>query len=413
MRTFGFGVACFAAAVLAILPSDTIVLAHKPITSKYTYYGDLQSIFRARCGACHRPDGVAPMSLLTYDEARPWGQSIKEMVAGLQMPPRYAEASYGAVKNGHSLSAGEMDKIIEWANGGTPEGSLSAGTPVEALEGWALGDPDLVLSPEAAFTLEADASEHVRYFAVPTGLIADGWVRAVDVQPGATAVVRSVVVYIDTTGDARQLDGDDAAPGFAVSGDPGFPTDDVLAAWVPGQESMSWDAGVGYRLPARSDVVIRVVYKKTWLTEGQALSDRTAVGLYFTEKPASRVVKRLVLEPPRDAGSGDSTESTFTEALAEDVDLLAAMPLMEQKLDALQVDAVRPDGTRQPILLLSGPTPQWPARYWFDGPISLPKGSRVEVVVTATAAATNGGREPLTLRLEYAERLPMSGRSGR
>ena len=109
MRKFGFGVACFVAAVLVMLPSDTVVLAHKPITSKYTYYGDLQPIFRDRCGACHRPDGVAPMSLLTYDEARPWGQSIKEMVVDLQMPPRYAEASYSAVKNGHSLSAREMD----------------------------------------------------------------------------------------------------------------------------------------------------------------------------------------------------------------------------------------------------------------------------------------------------------------
>ncbi len=412
MRKFGFGVACFVAAVLVMLPSDTVVLAHKPITSKYTYYGDLQPIFRDRCGACHRPDGVAPMSLLTYDEARPWGQSIKEMVVDLQMPPRYAEASYSAVKNGHSLSAREMDMIIEWANGGTPEGSVSTGTFVEALEGWALGHPDLVLSPEAAFTLEADANERVRYFAVPTGLPADRWVRAVDVQPGATAVVRSVVVYIDMTGDARQLDSDDPAPGFTVSGDPGFPVDDVLAAWVPGQESISWDAGVGYRLPARSDIVIQVVYKKTWLTEGQSLSDRTAVGLYLTEKPASRVVKRLVLELPRDGTSSDATEFAFTEVLAEDIDLLAAMPLMEQKLDALQVDAVRPDGTRQPILLLSGPTPQWPARYWFDGPISLPKGSRVEVVVTA-AATNDDDREPFTLRLEYVERLPTYGRAGR
>ena len=66
-----------------------------------------------------------------------------------------------------------------------------------------------------------------------------------------------------------------------------------------------------------------------------------------------RVTRRSLLSP---------------RVLAEDVDLLAAMPLMEQKLDALQVDAVRPNGTRQPILLLSGPTPQWPARYWFDGP---------------------------------------------
>ncbi|MEE2610145.1 MAG: hypothetical protein VX992_05645, partial [Acidobacteriota bacterium] len=73
--------------------------AHKPITSKYTYHQDVYPIFLNQCGGCHSADAVAPMSLLTYEDAYPWAQSIKEEVVNLTMPPWQAEYGFGACPN--------------------------------------------------------------------------------------------------------------------------------------------------------------------------------------------------------------------------------------------------------------------------------------------------------------------------
>ena len=95
---------------------------HTPIASRFTYNEHIYPIFEDQCGSCHVEGGIAPMSLLTYQEAYPWTQSIREEVLGLRMPPWKAEDGFGQFKNGHVLPAHELDMILEWAAGGYPQG---------------------------------------------------------------------------------------------------------------------------------------------------------------------------------------------------------------------------------------------------------------------------------------------------
>lgn len=397
------GVLLIALATLALVVADGVSTgAHKPITSKYTYTADVFPLFRDRCGACHQPEGVAPMSLLTYQDARPWAQSIKDEVINLRMPPRYAEVGFGSVRNGHGLTAREMDTIVEWANGGTPQGpreisAASAGTGPEAPRAAA---PDLTLTlPE--FTLAKDVTEDTRFFAIPTGLTADRFVRALEVAPGAPAIVRSVVVSVDLDGKARALDEAFDGPGFTTAGGVDAPTRDVLAVWQPGQDALipaNNDGTVAYRLPARADLVVRVRFKKTFRQEGQDVSDRTTVGLWFTQKPPRHAIERLAIASPAGSSGRSDTEVSLTETMKHDVHILAVLPNMATKLDSMRVEAIRPDGSREPMLLLTHPSPEWPTRYWFQAPVALPKGSRIEVVAMPGPAERSG---PVGVQLEY------------
>src|SRR3954468_22298141 len=88
--------------------------AHKAITSKYTYNDDVFPIFRERCGGCHVTGGVAPMSLMTYEEAFPWAESIRAELVAAHMPPWHAEEGYGELKSAHTLSPKELDVILTW-----------------------------------------------------------------------------------------------------------------------------------------------------------------------------------------------------------------------------------------------------------------------------------------------------------
>src|SRR5437762_9369149 len=91
--------------------------AHKPVTSKYTFTEDVYPIVSRHCGACHAPGGVAPMSLLTYDEARPWAESIRLELASGHMPPWFGDPGFAELKDPHKLSPRELDVVLTWVTG--------------------------------------------------------------------------------------------------------------------------------------------------------------------------------------------------------------------------------------------------------------------------------------------------------
>src|SRR5437016_6731167 len=92
--------------------------------AQVTFSKDVAPILQAKCQECHQPNSIAPMSLITYQDARPWARSIKERVATRQMPPWNIDPSVGVqkFKNDMSLSADQMDTIVRWVDEGAPQG---------------------------------------------------------------------------------------------------------------------------------------------------------------------------------------------------------------------------------------------------------------------------------------------------
>lgn len=406
MRRYGrWGAGALALAVVVM--SGPATDTHTPIASRWNYAEHLFPIFRDNCGSCHREGGIAPMSLVTYREAYPWAQSIREEVLGLRMPPWKAEDGFGDFRNGHALPARDMDMILEWSSGGYPQGPRNVRLdPVGAPPAWPLGTPMLELAMVEPFTLDAGTNEAVRYFVLPSQTPEERWVTGVDVMPGAGAVVRDVAIYIDASGAARTLDAGDPGAGFAAGGDGDFPTSAPVALWSPGRPSVLHD-GAAHLLPAGADVVIRVHYKKTWITEGEAFSDRSTVGLYFAAGEAAPIASMLLSSP---AGANGPT-ITFSQSLDEEVRVLGMLPEIEIAARDVRVVAVTPDGSRVPMLFLREPDNAWPTRYWFDAPVTLPAGTTIEVDAVVRPGASHAPGEslfgadtaaPIRLMVDYA-----------
>src|SRR5690348_18488462 len=90
-----------------------------------TFSKDVAPIFQAKCQECHQPNSIAPMSLITYKDARPWAKSIKERVATHQMPPWHIDRSVGVqkFKNDISLTDEQVATVVRWVDEGAPEGN--------------------------------------------------------------------------------------------------------------------------------------------------------------------------------------------------------------------------------------------------------------------------------------------------
>jgi hypothetical protein len=341
--------------------------AHKAITSKYTYNDDVFPIVRDRCGSCHVTGGIAPMSLMTYEEAFPWAESIRAELVAAHMPPWHAEEGFGEFKSAHTLSSKELDVILTWASGGNPRGALDQKLPEVTLKNqWAMGAPDLALQLPADFTVAADKMEDTAEFTLATGTTESRWVRAVDLLPGTPSIVRSAVISV-------KLPAETTSPGHMPA------PERVLARWVPGHDPEPIDNGTAFRLPAGAALVARIHYKKTWQFEGKPLTDRSTVGVYFAENKDARELLSMPIAsaalPPADALN---RTVTFSQTIDEDMQVLAVAPDQAPPNITLQVEAVRPDGSREPMIRLLT-RPDWERRYWFERPMTLPRGTRVEV----------------------------------
>lgn len=371
-----------AAAALLTTPGE----AHKAITSKYTYNDDVFPIFRDRCSRCHVPGGVAPMSLMTYDDAFPWAESIRAELIAAHMPPWNADESFGEIKRAHTLSPKELDVVLTWATGGNPRGALDQQLPPVALKNeWTLGTPDLALQLPAEFTLAADKMDETQEFTIATGLTEPRWVRAVDLLPGTPSIVRSATVYVKSA---------KAAPSTPAP-------EQVLARWLPGQDPEPIDSGVAMRVPAGAELGVRIHYKKTWQFEGKPMTDRSTVGVYFAPAQTAQELLAIPIASAQAPAAGADQTFTFTQTIDQDVQALALSADQVMPNITLQVEAVRPDGSRAPMLRLNTRA-DWDRRYWFERPIALPRGTRVQVTANLqdpdlmSAAFSSNSARPTT-----------------
>src|SRR5258706_4190360 len=161
-----------------------------------TYSKDVAPILYKNCTSCHRPGEIAPMSLLTFKDARPWIKSIGTQVAKGAMPPWHADPAYGEFINDRRLSAAEKDTLLRWVNAGGPEGdSKDLPAAPKYIEGWTIGQPDAVFETQENYPLPASGTIAYQYFEGPTNLTEDRWVQAFEVRPGNRAAVHHVIVY--------------------------------------------------------------------------------------------------------------------------------------------------------------------------------------------------------------------------
>src|SRR5262249_21816728 len=186
-----------------------------------TFNKDIAPIFYSNCVACHRPGDIAPMSLLSYKDARPWARSIREMVATRQMPPWHADPHYGSFSNDKRLSQREIDTVVAWVDQGAREGDPQDLPPVPGfVEGWAIGARAVVLARTYPYRILAGGAHKYVYSTMPTTFKEDKGFGAADIHPANKAVVHHVRAFIQPPAIAmlaRLARGTSAGEGAAAS----------------------------------------------------------------------------------------------------------------------------------------------------------------------------------------------------
>jgi hypothetical protein len=327
--------------------------AHEPITTQMRFNREIIRVLGRSCLGCHRPGGIAPMSLVTYEEARPWAKAMKEELLEQRMPPWPVLKGFGDFINAPPLTQREIDMVVNWVEGGAPRGDPKD-YPSEPLfsDDWPLGKPDLLLKPDAEQEIAPDA-DHYRIIRLPTGLKEDSFIEAIDLLPGNRSVVHCAVFYAESK-----------------SAEPV-----VLGTWVPGQRP--WPIpGAAFLLRAGSILAVKIHYRGA----GEPAKDKSAVGLYFSKEPAKPITQVSINCPDRTIPAGISRHRVQADfALPASSEAVAILPNINPLVVSFEAIAYRPDGTAEVLIWARGSRFDWQYTYYFKRPVPLPLGSRVQI----------------------------------
>jgi hypothetical protein len=346
------------------------------------------------------------MSLIGYSNVRPWAKAIRTAVLSHKMPPWYADPHVGKFSNDPSLSQGEIDTLVKWADGGAPEGNRAdAPAPRNFAEGWTIGEPDKVLDIGVDFKVPAKGTIEYTYFVVPTGFTEDKWVKDIEVRPGNSAVVHHVVLYARPKGSKFVADAKPGVP-YVPPADPG-PGDkrppqsdravlyginngayEMVGVYVPGGVAYRTRPGQARLIPAGADLIFQMHYT----ANGKEALDRSKVGIVFAkEKPKERVVNAFILNQSLRIPPGAENHRVDGKVtLQADATLQSMFPHMHLRGKAFEYTATLPDGETETLLRVPQYSFNWQLTYYLDRPIKLPKGT----LLTATAYYDNSPNNP-------------------
>jgi hypothetical protein len=321
-----------------------------------TFTKDIAPIFYKNCVQCHRSGEIAPMSLLSYKEARPWARSIKEKVVTREMPPWHADPHYGEFVNDRRLSQQDLDTIVAWVDQGAKEGDSKDLPPApKFIDGWNIGKPDAVFYLPQEYAVPATGVVDYKYFSVPTNFKEDMWVQAAEIRPGTRAVVHHIIVLAQS-GNERKL----------------------LVGYAPGEQPAVIPEGLARKIPAGANLVFQVHYTPN----GTEAKDRSYVGLIFAkQKPKSELVTRPIMNAKFVIPPGEPNlrvESSYT--LPDDVHIQSLMPHMHFRGKDFEYHVTFPDGTTKTILSVPRYDFAWQSYYMLKQPIAAPKGSRIDCI---------------------------------
>jgi hypothetical protein len=353
----------------------TAALATAIAAAPATFHKDVQPILQQRCQECHRPGEIAPMSLLTYADTRPWAKSIREAVLTHKMPPWLADPKYGHFANDRSLSQLEIDTLVKWVDGGTVEGGPTDAPPPRAWpQGWAIGTPDAVFEMPKPFPIPAQGTVDYQYIILPTHFSEDKWIQKVEVQPTDHKVVHHAVVYIREPG-SKWLEGQPGSVAFSVPLSKGFTTSDVLMVYTPGNSLDQWKPGMAKKIKAGSDLVLQMHYT----AHGQAVRDRTRIGIVFAKESPKLAVLTLQMGndkfviPPEDPSYRVSVSGT----LPNDALLISLFPHMHLRGKSFEYSIARPNGNLETLLKINVYDFNWQLNYRLSEPRLIPAGTRL------------------------------------
>jgi hypothetical protein len=403
------GVLALAFSVVTVLPT----IATAAGVANPTFTKDIAPIFQQKCETCHRPDSMAPMSLVTYEEARPWARSIKTRVESRQMPPWSIDKTVGIqdFKNDRSLNDDQIATIINWIDKGAPKGDMKD-MPAPAQwpedQGWLLAknygqtEPDLVIH-STPWTQKAGANDTWWRPVVATGLTEDRWVRAIEVRP---STVKGRKITHHAIASLQQDETDPLAQNDVDAN--GAPQAGTFMEWAVGKQGEVMRPNSGKLMKAGAKIRWDIHYSNG----GEDITDDVQLGVYFYPKgqePKFRQVLHLM--GATNAGGVDippnvvkSTEGFFV--MKENGRVESFQPHMHLRGKAMQMSAILPNGQVQILSSVKEFNFNWMSSYLYadDAAPLLPKGTIIKVEAWHDNTSANKNNPDPNVWVGYGDR---------
>jgi hypothetical protein len=389
------------------------------VSSSVTFNKDVLPVLQKNCQTCHRPGETAPASFLSYESTRPWAKAIKTAVLSKKMPPWFADPHVGKFANDRSLSEADIHTLVSWVDAGAPEGDAKdAPRPLEWVEGWRIGQPDVVLSMPIEYKVPASGTIDYQYIVIPTGFTEDKYVQVAEARPGNTKLVHHIIAFVREPGNPWMKD---AKPGVAyvpkepeLSPEdqkkqeeaeaklPGIPfPGDFLVAYAPGTVPEVIKPGRAKLIKAGSDLVLQMHYT----ADGSAGTDISRIGLVFSKTPpAERMLTinsaNVVFSLP--PGAPD-TQVNSKMTLQQDATLVNLLPHMHFRGASFEYRATYPDGTKEVLLRVPHYDFNWQLTYDLVSEKKLPKGTLIECEAHFDNSPNNRFNPDPTKEVHYGE----------
>jgi mono/diheme cytochrome c family protein len=367
-------------------------------TAVPTYYRDVAPILQRHCEICHRADGIAPMALETYGQAKTYAAAIAASTKSKSMPPWFAIAGVGHFSNDPSLTADQIAALVAWTAADAPEGDVKDAPPrTHWAESWTIPQPDQIIAMSKGVAIPTDGDVDYTYEIVPTRFTEDRWIQSVEILPSLRANVHHAVVYVRPPNSNWMRHAPIGVPFTADElTDPGdrrgahWTDADVLLVYAPGSSPDEFPSTMAKFVPSGSDLVFQMHYT----TNGHAGTDTTRVGLRFAKTPPPKRVLTLQLTndhfviPP---GAPDyRVEARGT--LPNDALLLSLFPhmhlrgkrfeynLVQPKRPASNLTAVGPEENSVETLLRVNYHFHWQMSYKLAEPMFLKAGTELQAI---------------------------------
>ncbi len=368
--------------ILWIALGNAAFLFAEPVT----FSNNVAPIIYKRCSACHRPGEAAPFSLLSYDDVAKRGSLIATVTASRLMPPWRAEPASYAYKDSRRLTDAEIATLQAWVKQGMPQGDLSkAPTPPKFPDGWQLGTPDLIVKMPKGFTVPAESADIYTYLRIPLNLPDDKWVQAIELRPSAGKVVHHVLFFADSSEEAKKIEAAEDAGGVHGASMKFTRSMVPLGGVAVGAQPHLLPGGLALKLPKGTDLMFQYHFHPI----GKEETEQSTIGLYFAKKAPEHTLANIQLPVAYSLFSGLDIAPGQKDfrihdsfVLPVDVEAVSIGAHAHYIGRTMKMTATFPDGTMKTLLDIKDWDFAWQDRYFFEEPILLPQGTRLDSEVS-------------------------------
>ena len=341
--------------------------------AKISYVEQIAPLLQEKCVACHRPGGIGPWAMTSYENVRGFAPMIREVIRTKRMPPWYADPHVGNFIGDRSISNEQAQMLVHWIEAGTPRGSgedpLKNVEPLKSQ--WLHGEPDMVVEIPA-FEVPATGVVDYKYPRVPNPLGKDVWVRAIQILPGNPAVVHHVLAGI---ADSQ------------TNGRAGIEQLAAFGGYSPGRNYLLFPDDSGVLLRADASLQFQTHYTPN----GKAVRDVTRVGYYLSKAPPKHEMRLQFLYDPslRVPAGAKAHKESVSYTFSKNVLLYSVQPHAHLRGRAAKFTAHYPDGHEEILLSVPRYDFNWQSVYLFQQPKIIPSGTRIEFDMTWDNSALN------------------------